>query len=71
MSLKNNVFDIIPTRLENIHIFAALEIACDFNIYAYDAYYLELAQRLNLPLLTIDNQMKEVAKSLNIKLLNI
>ena len=66
-----NIFDIIPTHLENINTFAALEIACDYDIYAYDAYYLELAQRLKLPLLTMDNQMKEIAKMLNIKILNI
>ena len=66
-----NIFDIIPIRLENVDVFAALDIACNFNIYAYDAYYLELAQRLNLPLLTMDNQMKEIAKSLNLKLLEV
>ena len=66
-----NIFDVIPTHLENINIFTALEIACKHNIYAYDAYYLELAQCLKLPLLTMDNQMKEIAIQLNIKTLNI
>jgi hypothetical protein len=35
-----------------------------FNIYAYDAYYLELAKRLKIPLLTLDNQMKDIASAL-------
>jgi predicted nucleic acid-binding protein len=66
-----NIFDAIPVRLESIDVFIALDIACNFNLYAYDAYYLELAQRLNFPLLTLDNQMKDVAKLLNIKLLEL
>ena len=66
-----NIFNVIPLRLESVDIFSALAIACEFNIYAYDAYYLSLAQQQNLPLLTLDNQMKDVAKLLNIKLLEV
>ena|GEM_PF-4441873 len=35
----------------------------------YDAYYLELAKRLNLSLLTLDIKLKNIAKRLNINLL--
>ena len=49
----------------------ALDIVCTFNIYAYDAYYLELAKRLKIPLLTLDSQMKEIAEALEIKLMEV
>jgi predicted nucleic acid-binding protein len=40
----------------------ALKLSCKYNIYAYDAYYLETSYRLNLPLLTVDGQMKIMGK---------
>jgi len=66
-----DTFNLIPLHLEHVIIARALDIACMFNIYAYDAYYLELTERLKIPLLTLDNQMKTIAKTLNIKLIEI
>ena len=62
-----NDFKKIPLRLLEVDIKNALKIACKYAIYAYDAYYLEMAYRLNLPLLTLDNQMKKTAFDLNLK----
>ena len=64
--LAYNDFKKIPLRLLDINIENAIMLACRYEIYAYDAYYLEMANRLNLPLLTLDKSMKKVA--LNIKL---
>jgi predicted nucleic acid-binding protein len=36
----------IPIELLSIDIAEALKIAWKYNIYAYDAYYLEAAKRL-------------------------
>ena len=66
-----NIFNMIPLRLVSVNIEKALDIAYTFNIYMYDAYYLELAQRLKVPLLTLDNQMQDIAKTLKIKLLEV
>ena len=66
-----DIFNMIPLNLEPVNIAKALNIACKFNIYAYDAYYLELSERLKAPLLTLDNEMKDIAKILKIKLLEI
>ena len=66
-----DIFNMISLHLEPVNIAQALNIACKFNIYAYDAYYLELAERLKVPLLTLDNQMKDIAKTLKIKLLEV
>jgi predicted nucleic acid-binding protein len=40
-------------------------------MYAYDAYYLDTAYRLKLPLLTLDGGMKEKAKDMKINLLEV
>lgn len=60
---------VIPVRLVSIEIQRALELAIEFNIYAYDAYFLQCAKSLSRPLLTLDKQMKQVATELNIKVL--
>jgi predicted nucleic acid-binding protein len=40
-----------------------------FGMYAYDAYFLECALSLRLPLLTLDKAMKSVARELVIEVL--
>ena len=63
------VFMKVPLRLMEVDIENALAIACKYDIYAYDAYYLEIACRLNLPLLTLDEPMKRIAFDLGLKIL--
>ena len=64
-----NNFIKIPMRLLEVDIENALMIACEYAIYAYDAYYLEIACRMNLPLLTLDGSMKRIALDLNVRVL--
>jgi len=59
----------IPVHLVSIDIFKALEIAVEFNIYAYDAYFIQCAKSLSCPLFTLDKRMKQVAINLNIEVL--
>ncbi len=59
----------IPVRLMSIDISQSLKLAMDFNIYAYDAYFLQCAINQSCPLLTLDKGMKKVANQLNIQLL--
>ena len=61
----------IPLNIKTVNVNNSINIFCKHSIYAYDAYYLELATRLNLPLLTFDTQMKTIAKELNVKTLEI
>jgi predicted nucleic acid-binding protein len=63
-------FTLIPVRNIKIDIEEALKIACKYKIYAYDAYYLEIAGRLKIPLITFDESMKRVAFHLNINILD-
>jgi predicted nucleic acid-binding protein len=64
-----NTFKQIPIRTLTVDMEKALKIACKYNIYAYDAYYLETASRLKLPLITFDKLMKNIALKLNIRVL--
>jgi predicted nucleic acid-binding protein len=59
----------IPVDLRRIDIGAALNLATQYNIYAYDAYFLECARNLRSPLLTLDQQMKGIARKIDIKVL--
>lgn len=59
----------IPVDLRSINIKSALKIATEFNIYAYDAYFLECADNLRSPLLTLDRGMKRIAGEMGIKIL--
>jgi predicted nucleic acid-binding protein len=59
----------IPIRTLAVGMEKALEIACKYKVYAYDAYYLEVAKRLNLPLITFDMPMQNVALAMNITIL--
>lgn len=66
-----SIFENIPVRLVDVNIPKALKIAANFNIYAYDSYYLEIAQRYKYPLLSLDQRMKTVADELGIHLLEV
>jgi predicted nucleic acid-binding protein len=59
----------IPVDLRQIDIGAALKIATQYNIYAYDAYFLECSLNLRSPLLTLDRQMKGIAHRIGIQVM--
>jgi len=57
----------IPVRLVPVEIRAAIKIAMRFNIYTYDAYYLQCCIENRLPLISLDGHMCDVAENLGIK----
>ena len=59
----------IPVELKRIDFVSALNIATKYNIYAYDAYFLECADSARTPLITLDRGMKAVAREMGISLL--
>jgi len=59
---------LIPVRLVSVDIQQALKLALDYNIYAYDAYFLQCAKQLSSPLITLDKGMKKIARKLKIEL---
>jgi predicted nucleic acid-binding protein len=65
--IKN--FQKIPIKTIEIDLEKSLAIAWDYKIYVYDSIYLEIAKRLNLPLLTFDGGMRRVGEDLGINIL--
>ena len=51
----------IPIRLLEPDIANSVVIAAESNSYAYDAYYLNIANQLSEPLFTLDEKMKSYA----------
>ncbi len=66
-----DIYNTIPVRLVDVDIKAALQIASDFSIYAYDAYYLEIATRFKFNLLSLDKKMMSVASEMGIHVLEV
>jgi predicted nucleic acid-binding protein len=62
-------FDItqrIAVRLVPVRMHDALRMALRFNIYAYDAYYLQCCIENQLPLISLDDRMCDIAKGIGI-----
>jgi predicted nucleic acid-binding protein len=57
----------VPVRLVPVKIHDAIKTAIKFNIYAYDAFYIQCCLETKLPLISLDGRMCEVAKDLGIK----
>lgn len=65
-------FDIsqrIPVKLVSVRVRDALRIAIKHGIHAYDAFYLQCCIETKLPLISLDNRMCDVARSLSIKVI--
>jgi len=62
-------FKKIPLKIIEIDLEKTLEIAWNFKIYAYDAFYLEIAKRLGLSIISFDSGMIRIAKELNLTVL--
>jgi predicted nucleic acid-binding protein len=59
----------IPVRLLPVKIPDAMKIALRFNIYAYDAYYVQCCIENKSPLISLDVRMCDVATTLGIKVM--
>ena len=59
----------IDTETSTVSIRQALSMASRFQLSAYDAAYLDLAQRERLPLATLDQRLRAAAKKAGVELL--
>jgi predicted nucleic acid-binding protein len=59
----------VDTETDHLAFGPVLRLAMDRNLTTYDAAYLELAQRFNVPLATLDADLQAAAKSLRVPLL--
>jgi predicted nucleic acid-binding protein len=57
----------IAVRLISVKIHDAIKIALRFNVYAYDAYYLQCCIENKLSLISLDGRMCDIAENLGIK----
>ena len=64
-------FERIPVRLYPVDLAAAMDVAGEHGIYAYDAYLLATAQAVRAPLLTLDGRLREVARQAGIGLVEV
>lgn len=63
-----SILNMIPIQQMDVSLVEALKLCDRHGIYAYDAYYLQLAKRSSTPLLTLDRRMMEVAQRENIQI---
>jgi predicted nucleic acid-binding protein len=66
------VLDVTTDEKTDAHAWGqTLSLADQFRLTAYDAAYLELAQRRNLPLATLDADLRQAAASLGLRLMGM
>jgi predicted nucleic acid-binding protein len=65
------IYQQIPMRFVEVELEESLKIADELGIYAYDAYLLRSAVKYNLPLLTLDQGLKEQAERLGVKVIEV
>jgi predicted nucleic acid-binding protein len=66
------LLDIAIDDQTDVHAWGeTLHLADLFQLTAYDAAYLELAQRRNLPLATLDGELRAAARSLGLGLMGM
>jgi predicted nucleic acid-binding protein len=66
-----NIFESIPIRYVQVDLLRAITIAKKTNMYAYDAYFLDCAIGLKVPLLTLDRKLKQAAQTMSVKLVEV
>lgn len=65
------IFDTIAIRYVETNLFNSIVLSKKHNLYAYDAYILDCAKQYNLSLLTLDQKLLKVAKSIGIRVLEV
>ena len=61
----------IPIQFLDVDLNFVLEISERYDMYAYDAYFLVCAMRLNLPLLTFDKQLISKAEKIGVETIEV
>ncbi len=61
----------IPVKFIDVPLEQALELSYSQKIYAYDAYLIQCAQQTSTSLLTLDKELKTVAKNIGIQVLEV
>lgn len=65
------IFDHIPLRYIKPDFANVLKISKRFNMYAYDAYFLDCAVKHKAPLFTLDRKLKNAAQEFKIETMEV
>ncbi|MGL4944499.1 MAG: type II toxin-antitoxin system VapC family toxin [Thermoguttaceae bacterium] len=66
-----DVFQMIPLRYVDVDMKNVIALAAQYNIYAYDAYFLDCALQCQSPLLTLDEPLQRIARKLTIEVMEV
>jgi len=66
-----DVYHSISIEIVEINLQDAIRLAGKYNIYAYDAYILQCAIEQELPLISLDKDLIEIAKRENIQVIEV
>ncbi len=64
-------YEAIAIKFINVDIASTMELVEKFRMYAYDAYLIKCAMQTDTPLLSLDNKLVNIAKSVGIQVLEI
>lgn len=65
------IYEEISIEIVEISIKKAVELAGKYNAYAYDAYILQCAIEQNIPLLTLDKDLAEIAQKEGVNIIEV
>ena len=65
------VYQEISLEIVEISLKEAIRLASKYNIYAYDAYILQCAIEHNLPLISLDQNMIDIAKREGVQVIEV
>lgn len=66
-----DAYNKIPIQFYDVPLDSALEFSNQFNLYAYDAYFLICAKDLNLSLLSLDQVLITRAKETGLNVFEV
>ena len=64
-------FSEVPVRRTPLRIVESLKISDEYSLYAYDAYMLDCARQYRSPIMSLDSGLLNVAKELNIEIIEV
>ena len=64
-------YDQIPIRFRDVDLHSAMEIASEFNIYAYDAYIIACAHENRCAMMTLDMNLAQAAKRAHVTVVEV
>jgi predicted nucleic acid-binding protein len=65
------IYQEISMEVVEVDLMAAVRLAGKHNIYAYDAYILQCAIENDIPLITLDKELTEIARKENVQVIEV